>query len=83
MIAYLIAALVAPMPTANPLLSPPSHACQKPDAIVASGGKAQFRRLDELPNADMVMAVVRMKDGCLDPLIKATNIGKREAAGKR
>ena len=37
--------------------------------------KAELKRLDELPPANMVLAVVREVDGCIDPVIVRYGIG--------
>lgn len=84
MFEFLLAAgvIAAAQPTSH---DRPLHSaiCPRAGVVVANGAKAEMKRLGDLPDASMVMAVARMKDGCLDPLIKATNIGRKDAAGRR
>lgn len=78
MIVLLLAAALTVTP-AQGSVRPDAKKCKKPDFALTTGGRAQFRRLGDLPSADMVMAVLRTKDGCLDPLIRRSGIGRTGA----
>lgn len=43
--------------------------------VVQGGGKARFRRLDQLPPANEQLTVIRREDGCRKPVIVRYGIG--------
>lgn len=63
-------AAAPPVPDARPI-------CQNVELHSAdrASDKAQFRRLDELPPANLVLTVLRTEDGCSTPVIVRYGIG--------
>jgi len=50
--------------------------CQKPGSIPVREKKpVRAQKLNELPNADHYLAVIRMEDGCSKPVIVHYDIG--------
>lgn len=73
--------LIAPAASA-PLPAAPSKC---PFERIGSPGKAEFKRLGELPPANQYLAVYRLIDGCRADAIEARGIGakQRPAAPRR
>lgn len=46
-------------------------------SIARDNGTARFRRLDQLPPANLHLAVLRQVDGCTKPTIIRHNVGGR------
>ena len=71
----------APEPPAvnRPIAATPDAECPKPLAFWGQApGKAEMRKLNELPPADAFHAVYRMdKDGCVDPVMVGYQYGRR------
>lgn len=81
-------ALAAPMPAAAPLVpaKPPQPLPLKTDGTcpydvamrhARERGPVRSEKLGELPPADLIHAVARNVDGCLEPVIVRQNIGRR------
>ena len=86
-----LAAIPLSAATAEPPALPPERAptkfvaldakakCPKPLAFWGAGpGKAEMKKLNELPPADAFHAVYRTdKDGCVDPVMVGYQYGRR------
>lgn len=77
----LVAMMISPVATAAPLQTSRSvidayRQCQSRTLVQGDQQRPQLQRLADLPPANSYAAVLRIKNGCPDPLITSTGIGR-------
>ncbi len=69
-------AFTATPPSSERVKLPPPPCPSPPPMLIAHTGKAGFKRLGDLPDANLEIAVSRVQGGCVRPLIIAYRVSR-------